>query len=109
MLDLAAWLLRQINEDENAVRAMIGKRPTDEFLMQHRAVQSLIVEADSSTDAARFRLAECAAKRQVTLMVVGDESVKDAPWGEEAHATAIIKTLALPYADRPGYREEWKP
>ena len=30
--------------------------------------------------------------------------------GDRAHpAQVMLKTLALPYAERPGYREEWRP
>jgi len=29
--------------------------------------------------------------------------------GEKAMAEAVLQALALPYSDRPGYREEWRP
>lgn len=57
-------------------------------------------------------LAEVEAKRRI---VEGYENTDGGPWGgcgDDCEWKAIgwtIKVLALPYADRPGYRDEWRP
>jgi hypothetical protein len=108
--DLVVWLLEQVAEDENAIRTMIGKGQTGEFLMSHRAVQTSIIKADSSTEAARFRLAECESKRRIISEVVPKlDALDDALEGEREDSLLLLRLLALPYADRAGYREEWKP
>lgn len=109
MDDLVTWLQQQIDEDENAVRAMIGKGPTDAFLTRHRVIQTLIVETDSSTEAARFRLAECDSKRALIRVLAKQSNRDDEAWGYQMEAQEMIKIMALPYADRPGYREDWRP
>lgn len=53
-------------------------------------------------------LAECEAKRQIVEMAwvhLGDD---DYAWGMEEAKRQILAVLALPYADHPDYREEWK-
>lgn len=48
-------------------------------------------------------LAECDAKRRIV------ELYQFAPPASDPFMDQVILLLALPYADRPGYREEWKP
>lgn len=52
----------------------------------------------------------------VTALKAGD--LRDIPQRQEAHRDALgrqrgleqaVRLLALPYADRPGYRESWRP
>lgn len=43
-------------------------------------------------------LAECEAKREILDVTRGTYS-----------SDLVRRLLALPYADRPGYREEWRP
>lgn len=116
MDDLVTWLQQQIDEDENAVRAMIGKGPTDGFLVKHRAVQTLIVESDSSTEAARLRLAECDSKRRIIIR----HRPTDVDGYKEGRPLCVecdnmywpcrtLVLIAAPYAERPGYREGWRP
>lgn len=54
-------------------------------------------------------LAECGAKRRIVEMAwhhLGDD---DYAWGMEEAKRQILAVLALPYADHPDYREEWRP
>lgn len=69
-------------------------------------------------------LAEVDAKRRILDEILAYESKIDGEWGcchsaegiaagqcpdirpDDIHA---VRLLALPYADRPGYREEWRP
>ncbi len=52
-------------------------------------------------------LAECAAKRELIWMANPYDFADDGGTGMSEHADEILRTLALPYADRPGYRQEW--
>lgn len=47
-------------------------------------------------------LAECAAKRQIV------EQVSNVEWCGHAVRDVILGLLAQPYADAPGFREEWR-
>jgi fructoselysine-6-P-deglycase FrlB-like protein len=49
-------------------------------------------------------LAECEAKRRI-VEACADVLAYDA----EALPQDVLRFLALPYADHPDYREEWKP
>jgi hypothetical protein len=79
--------------------------------MMRRAYAGTIEEMDPSAaghivrwDPARV-LAEIDAKRRVV-----ENQQRHAP-GQSGYgaATFAVRCLALPYADRPGYREEWRP
>lgn len=128
-MTLTEFLLARIAEDEEAARAaspggwsypgidsvaggtlydktrrivdVVYENPHDN---DGRIVRRLLVpEADANGnhiarhDPARV-LAECKAKRQ---LVDGFDS-----WGSDAQWT--LRTLALPYADHPDYRDEWR-
>jgi hypothetical protein len=62
-------------------------------------------------DAKRRILAECAHWHDKLAKEVVDPSPVPFPaLGEVLDAvTPVLRALALPYADRPGYREEWRP
>ena len=97
MTDLAAWLLAQIAEDEADAREASGER-----LWRWSQHDNMVI-ADSG-HMQRFTparmLAECAAKRRIVDLSVhgcGDDYER------------VQRALAMPYADRPGYRAEWTP
>ena len=48
-------------------------------------------------------LAECAAKRRIVELQNGF------PWCQNDNFDDVFELMALPYADRPGYRPAWKP
>jgi hypothetical protein len=114
MSDLAAWLLDRIAEDEAAARASGGEWSNGLPATIHpdptvyrtvvagpRHVCGSILAADAEHiarwDPARV-LTECDAKRRI--IALGD---KDSDWSD------VLALLALPYADAPGWREEWRP
>ncbi len=122
MNHLAEWLLKQIAEDEQAVRALMEQPVTAEFLVAHRPLQHAIREDADPTGAVRFRLAECDAKRRIVALHTLEESYLDCPTctdrdyrtrryddDKQSWPCDTLKLLTLPYSDRPGYREEWKP
>lgn len=101
--DLASWLLDQIAEDERVA----GDLAADGYPKHGRRVLSvqgtLEIPWPDRWNPVRV-LAECDAKRRIIASFEGLRY-------DEAHVLAdrVLRLLALPYSDRPGYREEWKP
>jgi hypothetical protein len=79
-LDLPTWLLKQIASDERARR-----------------------------DTPDRTLADCAAKRRIVARYLHCKT--HIPHSAAVPALLdVLKDLAVPYADRPGYRDgEWQP
>jgi peptide methionine sulfoxide reductase MsrB len=108
--DLAEWLLARIAEDERVVR----------YASANPHWPSLHLDGNGYCVMDRRRvLAECDAKREIVTryefscgqsdshraLGAGDEG-----WEKIAGALELcVRSLALPYADREGYREEWRP
>ncbi|WP_189079229.1 DUF6221 family protein [Mangrovihabitans endophyticus] len=115
MDDLVTFIRAQLDEDEGLARTAIGEPWSgtveigpneDDLLCNDSGISRHIVRWDP----ARV-LAEVDAKRRVLRLY---ESSSDAqfPDSDGGYASAIedvMLLLALPYADRPGYRDEWKP
>ena len=80
MEDLIAFLRARLDEDERNGQDYLGEML--ETRLEHDA---------------RFRLAEIAAKRRI---------LDEFSW--EAGETRAIVYLAQPYANREGFREEWR-
>lgn len=109
--ELADWLLGRIAEDEHAARSVLGDPGIDGLLTTG---EGPIADHVARWDPERV-LAECQAKR---LIVEGfreaDELADDAPAHSADAAVvgaweSVLRLLALPYADRPAYRTEWRP
>lgn len=113
--DLAGWLLEQIAEDErlasaaspgpwkanaehDEVWAVDDEPVADGFALSNNQLRAT-VDHMVNFDPARV-LVECDAKRRVVAMHTPGERDRDCP-------ECTLKLLALPYADRPGYRAEW--
>lgn len=102
--DLVTWLRAQLDDDERKVAAMEREQ---------RRVQTApifqgyplgwLAGVDIFVSPKRWQ-AEVDAKRQLLDWAIVWLDRDCAPWNETA-----IKMLALPYADRPGYLEEWRP
>lgn len=56
-------------------------------------------------------LAEVDAKRRIVDYLVEEleDQGADNPWWYDDKLLPILRCLALPYADHPHYREEWRP
>ena len=111
--DLVAWLRAQLDEDERiASRVEPNQAPNQLRAMVTRDGSPPFLEVDS----ARV-LAEVDAKRRILDFLsrdVIDVSTLGGPpeWIHGAspiEAHPALRLLALPYADRPGYRDEWRP
>ena len=124
MSDLAAFLLARIAEDE-AVATLATSAPwqeneslaggEDDWRIEDAQGRDIAGCPDCGVRASFDRpdadhiarhdparvLAECEAKRRI----VEEADGADAQWWEHRYLLA----LALPYADHPDYRDEWKP
>jgi hypothetical protein len=118
--DLVSWLLEQVTADEQIARAVLGDyaqhqrhwdvSSTGVVELRDPGLEGALVTGDgpvawhiATWDPARV-LAECNAKRRIVeryafLLEHGDSG--DARW--------VLPLLAEPYADRPGYQENWRP
>lgn len=102
MDDLVSWLRAQLDDDERVAREAAGH--VDPEQCEHIA----------RWDPTRV-LAEIDAKRRIMDGLDIDINGEASPWrgcGDDCEFKAIywaVQVLALPYADRAGYREEWRP
>jgi hypothetical protein len=99
--DIAAWLTAIWDEQEKDVAVAV------------LAAESAPPPAHDHRLTPRENLTRIAADRQILDFVRrANANAGDPPGMDRADANAlwyVIRLLALPYADRPGYREEWKP
>jgi hypothetical protein len=112
MSDLTEFLLARIAEDENWAKDAspwaTGSRNEGKPLDWQRHMWNW--------SPARV-LAECEAKRGAIEAAWGDHLRMEGEWGdcrgqEQLSASndypLVVQLLALPYADRPGFPEEWR-
>lgn len=102
MDDLVPWLLKQLAMDEQTAQAM------------PHAIEHL----ESRWSPTRL-VARCEAARKVVTLYSnarqavhrGSVSPRNEVQDEAAEDVlgAAVRALAEPYADKPGYREEWRP
>jgi len=107
MINLADFLLARIAEEEEVARAGADQTyPGFGSWVLHNQVRHAF-GTPSPVIASRARvLAECEAKRRLVdgyLHLVSDPELRMQAW------TFALRCLALPYADHPDYREEWRP
>ena len=111
MSDLIEFLLARIAEDEAVARAVIAEYP------RHDDVTNHVCYCDGQAVAAlngHRLLAECEAKRRIVHEA--REINPDADYGDvdnldDGQVWAfgdVLQALALPYADHPDYRDEWR-
>jgi len=115
--DLIAFMRAQLDEDERVAREAdpawhrrIVSELADRALYGiHKQVRHLAVWEPGRV------LAEVDAKRQVMDLhpTVPEDWATDIAGDcrtcSEPAPCKTVRVLALPYADRPGYREEWRP
>ena len=119
-LTLPDFLLARIAEDEVAIRraSMFPPRwvarpddvgqPIIAGSFRVATCAESVMDHIARHDPARV-LAECEAKRRVVEMQWHHLGEDDYAWGMEEAKRQILAELALPYADHPDYREEWRP
>lgn len=120
--DLASWLLEQIAEDERMARQLERRAQEYALHIQDPTLLGRVIPGwydwpDVEAMAHRV-LAECEAKRRIVEAhptIVRDDEIGCLTCHSEAGYTYMpgycdtLKAIALPFADRPGYREEWRP
>lgn len=110
MTALVDFLLARIAEDEAVARAVLNEHEMydwDAYMSGAGWYHSSARVFAQRNDPARV-LAECKAKRQIVASFADAArrhqcDVDELFFGETLHA------LALPHADHPDYREEWRP
>lgn len=138
-MTLTEFLLARIAEDEAHAAALSDDRPSAQMMaMSHLGDQSAIVMPRSPRSAFNPTrvLVECEAKRWIVEdhqcetnrhKATDDRGRLTGEWVETAWCTRCgdhsdpyevvlldwpcptIRALAVPYADHPDYREEWRP
>jgi hypothetical protein len=90
---LTEFLLARITETEADFRDKFDTAPPE----------------PDAPDWLRWGLAECEAKRRIveSCQRLEEQSLDGAWWLVEQDS--ILSALALPHADHPDFREEWKP
>ncbi|WP_338699170.1 DUF6221 family protein [Streptomyces sp. Q6] len=134
--DLAQWLGEQLDVDAAHAVAAAEEAPGAEWRYDGQYVVAVaerdmvavgsqdfmdpkVGEHIAAHDPARV-LREIDAKRQMLTLHAAtgghecstrDErgDIDHCTWVMESEACPTLRLLALPYADRPGYREEWRP
>ena len=137
-MDLAAFLVARIAEDEEVARnarAWLGDPPNrwvagnvgEECVVDEvgdqiaAAVGDAVAPHIARWDPARV-VAECRAKRRIVIGSAEFQPAETGPWEDPAQGAAVrrdvltkpsrrdvLRLLALPYADHPEYRQEWRP
>lgn len=118
MDELVAWLRVQLDNDERVARALQARGYGGIYPDGHSPEGDAFLER---FDEARV-LAEVDAKRRLLAPhATGDfphdpdDGPGDYSWTERCDGCGqetpcqTLRLLALPYADQPGYREEWRP
>ncbi|WP_225840289.1 DUF6221 family protein [Streptomyces sp. NK08204] len=114
MDELVRWLDEQLTADTARAQACPGNGKWDTEGIAFYApdlspqVREHIVEHDPARvlreiDASRDLLGRYKAMAAGVLVMTGVESILS------EYRRVILPNLALRYADRPGYREEWRP
>lgn len=120
--DLASWLLEQIAEDERVARASYpyarwwvdgpAERSGEWWVYDAGAKCKRREDAEhiAAHDPARV-LAECEAQRRIVELHRIDIDICDAcdKLVNPAIGCETLRLLALPYADRDGYKDDWRP
>ena len=121
--DLVMWLRAQLDEDER-VAQRVRSETEGTWAWTYRNVHAVktdgttepIASTDTGAQAVYFGLwnpdrvlAEVDAKQRIVDSFAASTEPLTARTAEKAVARMVLKLLALPYADRPGYRDEWRP
>lgn len=95
MDDLIAFLKARLDDRERSIKARLYQYPDPEVALAEVGVQrKLIDQAEREINGAPSRAYDHESEVERT---------RAALWGE------VLLLLALPYADHPDYREEWRP
>lgn len=114
--DLVVWLGQQLDEDERTAQACPGDGSWSAAdIAVYGPDLSAEVRAHMAAHNPARVLREINAKRQIIQRYESALENRKAHPGDLASAGAVlalhgvVKPLAVAYADRPGFREEWRP
>lgn len=99
--DPTAWLLDQITEDRKRANAADRPRLLDAIRLPRRWREFFLTWSP-----AHMR-DECASKRRI--VEISAATVRNHGLCTRCVTCLTVRELTQPYADRAGYREEWKP
>ena len=112
--DLVTWLRAQLDDDERVARAAADYSaergysfPTDDSGTYNMLAWEHEQHATRHDPARVLRQVE-RDRRLLDYLVALEGKALDGNWWN-LDTDEPFKLLALPYADRPGYRPEWKP
>lgn len=114
MDDLVRWLGEQLDEDERTARAAANLQadPENGWGAREGAITphiGVVHEEEAQRHIVAWNparvLREIDAKRRI--LTAYENHDQDAPELDVPYS--VIQLLALPYQDRPGYREQWRP
>lgn len=94
------------NAEADEVVACDGITVADGFALSGRQLRAT-VEHIAEWDPARV-LADVDAKRRILERAVAEIESQDPPRASAIFASGVLLLLALPYADHPDYRQEWR-
>lgn len=100
MNDLVEWLRAQLDQDEVVASAEVFPHRIKRGLAEVAAKRQLIDGHDP--DWPRLECPTCCGYD-------GNDNYGVERRPREAYPCRVVRLLALPYADRPGYRDEWRP
>jgi len=105
--DFADFLLARIAEDGAVAREAQDADPNGAYLLG-------LIEGSSLSPGDRVMvhpkraLAECEAKQWIVEQVAALSDMHEPPT-TLVLGDGVLRLLALPYADHPDYRQEWRP
>lgn len=107
MDELVTWLRAQLDDDERVARQVMAEPVGFYIEAETDATNIMTVGAYIHRWTPKRVLAEVDAKRRVietcAFWLYEDDR------GIDPCASSTLRLLALPYADRPGYLDEWRP
>lgn len=119
MDELVVWLRAQLDEDERIARAAGGlewsrpEDPGDPAAIRDSEHERVVCDEGWPSEGQEVHIAEWDPARALHEIDAKRRIVERYSWlrehGDTGGTAWILPLLALPYADRPGYLDEWRP
>ncbi|MBM0275110.1 DUF6221 family protein [Micromonospora tarensis] len=113
MTDLVTWLRAQLDDDESGAQAIGPNVQLDDPRLTDGEIAHVTrwgrTRALAEVDAKRRHIARW--ERTNALLAAADNpgAIRNELLSVRRAFADVIADDALPYADRPGYRDEWRP
>jgi hypothetical protein len=114
MSDLVEFLRARLDEDEQAARATSDGAWFTQRTLETNLSAAVADAAFIARSTPKRMLAEVEAKRRMLTdlypEIKADGETILGEWGDDpCDRDMVLYLLALPYADHPDYRDEWRP